>query len=97
MQTCKWEIKTTNLESTITSTVHKHLEVLQQNFGVYFPEDNYLSMNSLLWIVQPFTDEDFDLEYLINKLIKLRSNLVKKAKFKAFTNYTGFWELLLKS
>ena len=97
MQTCKWEIKTTNLESTITSTVHKHLEVLQQNFGVYFSEDNYLSMNSLLWIAQPFTNEDFDLEYLTNKLIELRSDLVKKAEFKTFTNYTDFWVSLLSN
>ena len=97
LQTCKWEIKTTNLESTITSTVHEHLEVLQQNFGVYFPEDNYLSMNSLLWIVQPFINEDFDLEYLTNKLIELRCDLVKKVEFKTFTNYTGFWVLLLSN
>ena len=90
MQICKWEIETTNLESTITSTVHEHLEVPQQNFGVYFPEDNYLSMNSLLWIVQPFTNEDFDLDYLSNNLIELRSDLVKKMKFKSFTNYTDF-------
>ena len=97
MQTYKWEIKTTNLESTITSTVHEHLEVLQQNFGVYFLEDNYLSMNSLLWIVQLFTNEDFDLEYLTNKLIELRSDLVKKAKFKTSTNYTDFWVSLLSN
>ena len=96
MQTCKWEIKTTNLESTITSTVHEHLEVLQQNFGVYISEDNYLSMNSLLWIVQPFTNEDFDL-VLTNKFIELRSDLVKKAEFKTFTNYTDFWVSLLSN
>ena len=41
MQTCKWKIETTNLEVTTTSTVHEHLEVLPQNFGVYFQEDNY--------------------------------------------------------
>ena len=97
MQTCKWEIKTTNLESTVTSTAHEHLEVLQQNFGVYFSEDNYLSMNSLLWIVQPFTNEDFDLEYLTNKFIELRSDLVKIAEFKTFTNYTDFWVSLLSN
>ena len=62
MQTCKCEIETTNLESTIISTVHEHLEVVQQNFGFHFPEDNYLTMNSQLWIVQPFTSEDFDLD-----------------------------------
>ena len=97
MQTCKWEIKTTNLESSIKLTVHEHLEVLQQNFGVYFPEDNYLSLNSLLWIVQPFTNEDFNLDYLTNKLIELRSNLVKKTEFKIFTNYTNFWVSLLSN
>ena len=97
MQTCKWKIETTNLESTITSTVYEHLEVLQQNFGVYFPEDNYLSLNSLLWIVQPFTKEDFDLDYLTNKLIELRSDLVKKAELKTLTNYTYFWVSLLSN
>ena len=97
MHTCKWEIETTNLESTITSTVHEHLEVLQQNFGVYFPEDNYLCLNSLLWVVQPFTNEDFDLDYLTNKLIELRSDLVKKAEFKTFTNNTDFWISLLSN
>ena len=97
MQTCKWEIETTNLESTITSTVHNHLEVLQQNFGVYFSEGNYVSLNSLLWIVQPFTNEDFDLDYLTNKLIKLRSDLLKKAEFKTFTNYTNFWVSFLSN
>ena len=75
--------------------MHEHLAVLQQNFGVYFPKDNYLSMNSLLWIVQPFTNEDFELEYLTNKLIELRSDLVKKVEFKTFTNYTDFWVSLL--
>ena len=82
MQTCKWKTETTNLESIITSTVHEPLEVLQQNLGVYFPEDNYLSLNSLLWIVQPFTNEDFDSNYLTNKLVNLQSDLVKKAEFK---------------
>ena len=43
MQTCKWEIETTNFESTIKSTVHEHFAVPQQNFGAYFSEDNYLS------------------------------------------------------
>ena len=41
-----------------------------------------MSLNSLLWIVQPFTNKDFDLDYLTNKLIELRSNLVNMAKFK---------------
>ena len=41
MQTCKWKIETTNLEVPTTSTVDEHLEVLPQNFGVYFQEDNY--------------------------------------------------------
>ena len=68
MQTYKWKIETTNLESTITSTVHEHLEYHKKTVGVYFPEDNYLSLNSLLWIVQPFTNEDFDLDYLTYKL-----------------------------
>ena len=36
IHTCKWEIKTTNL----ASTVHAHLEVLQKSVGVYFSEDN---------------------------------------------------------
>ena len=90
MQTCTWKIETTNLESIITSTVHEHLEVLQQNFEVYFPEDNYLSLNSLLWIVQPFTNEDFDLDYQTNKLIELHCDLVKKAEFESFANYTDF-------
>ena len=54
-------------------------------------------MNSLLWIVQPLTNEDFDLDYLINKLVKLRSDLVKKAELKTFTNYTDFWVSLLSN
>ena len=33
-------------------------------------------MNSLLWIVQSFTNEDFDLDYLTNKLIKLQYDLI---------------------
>ena len=76
--------------------MNEHLEVLLQNFGVYFPEDSYLSMNSLLWIVQPFTN-DFDLQYLTSKLIELRSDLVKKAEFETFTNYADFWVSLLSN
>ena len=33
-------------------------------------------MNSLLWIVQSFTNEDLDLDYLTNKLIKLQYDLI---------------------
>ena len=34
--------------------------------------------------------EYFDLGSLTNKLIELRSDLVKKAEFKSFANYTEF-------
>ena len=77
--------------------MHEHLEVLQQNFGVCFPEDNYLSLNSLLWIGQPFTNEDFDLDYLTDKLIELRSDLGIKAEFKTITSYIDFWVSLLSN
>ena len=54
-------------------------------------------MNSLLWIVQPFTNEDFDLDYLTNELIQLRFDFVKKAELKTFTNYTDFRVSLLSN
>jgi len=57
--------------------VHEHLEVLQQNFEVYFAIDAYFKLNSLLWIVQHFTYEEYDLGYLTNELIELRSDLVQ--------------------
>ena len=56
-----------------------------------------MSLNSLLWIVQLFTNEDFDLYYPTNKLIELRSDLFKKAAFKTFTNYTEFRVSLLSN
>ena len=97
MQTCKREIENSNLEATITSTVHEHLEVLLENFEVYFPEDNYLSLNSLLWVVQPFTSKDFDLGSLTNTLIELRSDWVKKRHSNLLQTTTEFSVLLLSN
>ena len=86
-----WENKNPNIEAKIKSLVHEHLNLLQQNFEAYFPIDNYLNLNSLLWIVQPFTNEKFYFGHLTNEFIELRSDLVQKAKFKLFKNYNEFW------
>ena len=61
-----WENKNPNIEAKIKSLVHEHLNLLQQNFEAYFPINNYLNLNSLLWIVQPFTNEEFDFGHFIN-------------------------------
>ena len=55
------ENNNSNIEAKVKSLVHEHLNVLQQNFEVYFPDDNYLNRISLLWTVQPFANEEFDL------------------------------------
>ena len=86
-----WENKNPNIEAKIKSLVHEHLNLLQQNFEAYFPIDNYLNLNSLLWIVQPFTNEEFHFGHLTNEFIELRSDLVQKAKFESFKNYNEFW------
>ena len=91
-----WENKNLNIQTKVKSFVHKHLNELQQNFGTYFPDNDYLNLNSLLWIVQPFTNEEFDLGHLTNELIKLRSDLLRKAEFKSFKNYNEFWVSFLK-
>jgi len=49
--------------------MHNHLNVLLQNFEVPFPRDVSLNLNSLLWNVQLFTDEDFNFNYLTCELI----------------------------
>ena len=36
-----WENKNPNIEAKVKSLVHKHFNDLQQNFGVYFPDDDY--------------------------------------------------------
>ena len=64
-----WENKNPNIEAKIKSLVHEHVNELHQKFGTYFPVDNYLNLNSLLWIMQPFTNEEFDLGRLTNELI----------------------------
>ena len=74
-----WENKNTNIESQIKSLVHEHLNELQQDFRAYLPDNNYLNLNSSLWIVQPFTNKEFDLGHLTNELIELRSSLIQKA------------------
>ena len=51
-----WKNNNPNIEAKVKSLVHEHLNLLQQNFEAYFPDDNYLNLNSLLWIVQPFTN-----------------------------------------
>ena len=91
-----WENKNLNIQTKVKSFVHKHLNELQQNFGTYFSDNDYLNLNSLLWIVQPFTNEEFDLGHLTNELIKLRSDLLRKAEFKSFKNYNEFWVSFLK-
>ena len=59
-----WENQNSNIEAKVKSLVYKHLNEIQQNFGVYFPDDDYLYLNSLLWIVQPFTNKNSDLGHL---------------------------------
>ena len=49
------ENKNPNIYDKLKPLVYKHLNELQQTFGVYFLNDNYLNLNSLLWIVQLFT------------------------------------------
>jgi len=49
---------------------------------VYFPKAVYWNLNSLLWTVQPFTDEEFHLGNLTSELIELRSDLIQKAEFR---------------
>ena len=91
-----WKNKNLNIQTKVNLFVHELLNELQQNFGSYFPDNDYLNLNSLLWIVQPFTNEEFDLGHLTNELIELRSDLLQKAEFKSFKNYNEFWILLLK-
>ena len=85
-----------NIEAKVKSLVHEHLNLLQQNFEAYFPDNDYLKLNSLLWIVQPFTNEEFDRGHLNNELIELRSDLVPNAEFKSFKNYNEFWVSLFE-
>ena len=91
-----WENNNPNIEATVKLLVHQHLNLLQQNFEAYFSDDDYLKLNSLLWIVQPFTNEEFDLGHLNNELIELRSDLVQKAEFKSVINYNEFWGSLFE-
>ena len=69
-----WENKNPNIEAKVKSFVYECFNELQQNFEAYFPDDDYLNLNSLLWIVQLFTNEEFDLEHLTNEL---QSDLVQ--------------------
>ena len=91
-----WENNNPNIEAKVISLVHEHLNLLQQNFEAYFPDNDYLKLNSLLWIVQPFTNEEFDRGHLNNELIELRLDLVQKAEFKSFKNYNEFWVSLFE-
>jgi len=43
--------------------MHEDLNVPQQNFEIYFTKYVYLKLIFLIWIVQNFTDEKFDLSY----------------------------------
>ena len=61
-----WENKNPNIEAKIKSLVHELLNLLQQNFEAYFPINNYFNLNSLLWIVLPCTNEEFDFGHLTN-------------------------------
>jgi len=85
----------TNVEYKKKSIVHEHLNVLLQNFEVYFRRDVYSNLNYLLWHVQPFTDEDFDLGYLTSELIEMWSDLVRNTEFRTFINYADFFVSLL--
>ena len=85
-----------NVEAKVKSLVLEHLNLLRQNFGAYFLEHDYLKLKSLLWLEQPFTNEEFDLGHLNNEFIDLRSDLVQKAEFKSFKNNNEFWVSLFE-
>ena len=42
-----WENKNPNIIAKVKSLVHECLNEVQQNFGAYFPDDNYLNLNFL--------------------------------------------------
>ena len=66
-----------------------------QNFlRAYYRHGAYRSVSKTLlgtWA------EHFDLGSLTNKLIELRSDLVKTAEFRSLTNYIEFWVSLLSN
>jgi len=93
-QTVNCETEDTNLESKIKPFVHKHFDVLLQNFQVsLFSKRRLIESDFSVMDCAALYRREIRIELL--EIIELRSDLIRKAEFKTFINYPNLWVSLL--
>ena len=71
---CNWEEKRPKLESRIETIILDPLQLLNENFGKYFPQSLHQSLENEMWIINPFIADHLkqaNLGELIETLMKL--------------------------
>ena len=54
MKECNWEDNAPELENRITTIILDHLQLLNENFEMYFPTKLHQDLEKEMWIINPF-------------------------------------------
>ena len=85
MKECNWKEKRPELERRIKTTILKHLQLPNKNFGKYFPQSLHQSLENDMWIINPFIADclkQANLGELVETLIKLHQDFLKERLLK---------------
>ena len=54
MKESEWEFKDVSTEDNLSTLIVGHLNLLDDNLTVYFPDDNAKRLEANSWIMQPY-------------------------------------------
>ena len=87
-----------NLMDKLKGMVCAHLDLLKENFDLYFPCDFEESLESDMWIINPFNLDLVNKSNLGSKLenlVDLSQDFSLRSKFQSCSSYGNFWTSLL--
>ena len=99
MKECNWEDNAPELENRITTIILDHLQLLSENFEMYFPTKLHQDLEKEMWIINPFIADHLsqtNLGDMMETLLELHNDFSQKSFFKTHPYYGDYWVSLLE-